>query len=68
MAAATGNAGIMITIYSALDWFIMNYVKILSNVPLILSFGISNNWYESYLNLVMHGHFLAMFMPLFSSV
>jgi hypothetical protein len=39
MAAATANAGIMIIIYSALDWFVMNYS---GDVPLILSFGNPN--------------------------
>jgi hypothetical protein len=49
MAAATANAGIMFTNLFRIKLICheLDYVKILGNMPLILSFGKSNNWYQS---------------------
>ena len=46
MAAATANAGIMFTNLFRIRLICheLGYVKILGNVPLILSFGNSNTW------------------------
>ena len=48
MAAATANAGIMFTNLFRIRLICheLGYVKILGNVPLILSFGNSNNRYH----------------------